>query len=107
MFRSHVHAHAYTYLLPYIAKVAREKGYAIAVHGSMQRDLDIIAAPWTDEAVPAEELINAIIDEIGGFSNTIADQPTMKPHGRKAWSLYLTHCFGPYLDISVMPRSKV
>lgn len=33
-----------------IWEVARGCGYAIGLHGSMKRDVDLIAVPWTDEA---------------------------------------------------------
>jgi len=32
----------------------RDCGYAIAPHGSLARDLDVIAVPWTEDAVSAE-----------------------------------------------------
>jgi hypothetical protein len=38
----------------------RELGYAIAVHGTLKRDIDLVAIPWTDEAVSARELCEAI-----------------------------------------------
>lgn len=31
--------------------IAREYGWSIAVHGSMVRDYDLIAVPWTKDAV--------------------------------------------------------
>lgn len=87
---------------------ARELGYALAVHGSERRDLDLIAAPWTDEAVSAGELAHEIAIAVGGFIPTdetgSADRnPTSKPHGRLAWSIHLGG--GPYIDLSVMPRA--
>jgi len=36
----------YTLILPDIRKAAERCGYAVAVHGSMRRDFDLIAAPW-------------------------------------------------------------
>ena len=30
-----------------IRKLAREVGYAVCVHGSLKRDFDLIAVPWT------------------------------------------------------------
>jgi hypothetical protein len=36
----------YTSLLPELRRVAREYGYELGLHGSMTRDLDLIAAPW-------------------------------------------------------------
>lgn len=33
-----------------LTEVARSHGYAMAVHGSMARDFDLICIPWTDTA---------------------------------------------------------
>lgn len=43
----------YLWELAGIVAVARELGYALAVHGSLARDLDIIACPWTETATSA------------------------------------------------------
>lgn len=109
-------ASAYIALIPRATEVARESGYALAVHGSVGRDLDLIAAPWTDEAVSAQELILALLGAFGfmgarmehrsegraeGHGN--GDLPAKRPHGRLAWSIHFEN--GLYLDVSVMPRS--
>lgn len=92
-------------LLPIIRLVAREYGYAIAVHGSVKRDIDLVAIPWIDDAQSAEELIEAIENKIGWF-HVSQDSPMAKPHGRKAWSI-VTHGARTYIDLSVMPRKEV
>jgi hypothetical protein len=46
----------YAEILPVIREVARSCGYAIAVHGSMQRDLDIVAVPWVKGHLKPETL---------------------------------------------------
>lgn len=65
---------------------ARDFGYALALHGSMMRDLDVIAVPWTDAASTdinelAFELQKAVIG-IGSASYSWEK----KPHGRMATS---------------------
>jgi hypothetical protein len=92
-----------------LVKVARELGYALAIHGSMGRDLDLIAAPWTSEAVSAEELAEAIREHTGGFLKPSEEddyhrfgKPGCKPHGRLCFAYQLGG--GPYVDLSVMPR---
>jgi len=106
----------YVSMLPALTRAARSKGYALAVHGSMRRDLDLVAIPWTDEAAPAQEVAVAIIEASGGFLLEREKQPghpekwpgtrdpAQKPHGRLAWSIHLGG--GPYIDLSVMPRCK-
>lgn len=101
----------YAQLLPRIRERGKKVGYAIAVHGSMTRDLDLIAIPWVDWAVSAEVLVHVLAEEVGGFvigagkevqSGQIVPEPTPQPHGRKSWNI----CWGgrPFLDLSVMPR---
>lgn len=87
-----------------IVKAAREIGYAVAIHGSVQRDLDLLAVPWTDEAVDDETLVNAVIKACDGWViNEIPPRhPIQKPHGRKSWSIYLDQY--TYIDLCVMPR---
>lgn len=98
----------YAQLLPQIRESAKCLGYAIAIHGTMSRDLDLIAVPWIEDAVPVGELVAAIAEAVSGFvigdianCGTI-DQPTIQPHGRRSWNI----CWGgsPFIDLSVMPR---
>lgn len=97
----------YCVLFPRIIEAARAFGYAIAVHGTLQRDLDLVAIPWTDEAVDAEALVKAVIEACGGYLadwRKDTEDPTSKPHGRLAWSIHIDpHA---YIDLSVMPRCQ-
>lgn len=40
---------------------ARELGYALAIHGTLKRDIDLIACPWTGHAVDARTLAEALL----------------------------------------------
>ncbi len=107
-------AATFAWMVPHLTGIAREYGYAIGLHGSMARDLDLIAVPWTREAAPAEALVEALRDAVGGSirndPQTEANQyaldtrnPGEKPHGRRAWSIrFAGQRF--YIDLSVMPR---
>lgn len=90
--------------------MAQSMGYALCVHGSMERDLDIALIPWVESAEPAELVIAAIKRSCRGFlyPRGYDAEYEDKPHGRRAWSFYLDYAGfntreGPYLDISVMP----
>lgn len=110
-------AAAYAALLPDLVRAARDVGYALAPHGSLARDLDLIAVPWTDEAGSAEQLIMRLLSVSGAhlrdgghksaagdaWVTAPGDAPERKPHGRLAWSLHLG-ASNLYLDVSVMPR---
>lgn len=109
-------AAVYVTLYADLVRVAREHGYALAPHGSIIRDFDLIAVPWTPEATDALTLIKALKAVTGGVSaRTDMDEyfpdcdPTPKPHGRVAYSIHFTEkgAQGPYLDVSVMPRVVV
>lgn len=107
---------AFVGMLPALTRAAKSNGYALAVHGSMRRDLDLVAIPWTDEAAPAQEAVDAIIKASGGYllereikpahpegwPGTL--DPAQKPHGRLTWSIHLGS--GSYIDLSVMPRCR-
>lgn len=84
--------------------VARHHGYTVAWHGSMARDIDLIAVPWREIVSTPSELVEAITTRVGGYIRT-ADRsrnPEQKPHGRLAWSIHLLGV-GTYIDLSVMP----
>jgi hypothetical protein len=89
-------------------EVARDCGYALAVHGSQARDLDLVAVPWTPEAVSAQQLVDTLCAVVGLVEKPsewpVAPNPESKPWGRLAWAL----CGWPgvqYLDLSVAPRA--
>jgi len=100
----------YAHLLPQLQSIAYEHGYALAVHGSMATDLDLLACPWTEDAVDAYALIEALRASVNGVlaERDWDTNPSKRPHGRLAWAFYFdaqsaVDCSGPYLDISVMP----
>ncbi len=88
-----------------LREVARRHGYALAVHGSLSYDIDLLAAPWHDNAASPESLAAAIqeaVRAIAGNAEAIdKNLPEKKPLGRLAWSFHMGG--GPYVDLSVMP----
>ncbi len=97
------YAMAYTKL----DRIAWRHGYALALHGSMARDLDLIAVPWTDDADSPDKLMEAVRRFIVAKANVKykTPSPIQKPHGRMAYSMPIGF-EGHYLDISIMPRQK-
>jgi hypothetical protein len=106
----------YEQLIGPIRAAAKAVGYAIGVHGTLKRDIDLIACPWTFNAVSAAELAEAVrvaAEAVNGYAAMhvneqddewhLAGCPGMKPHGRLCWSFHLGG--GPYIDLSVMPRT--
>lgn len=107
--KQRTNAAAYVGLYPFLRDVAGMYGYALAVHGSMANDFDLVAVPWVETAVPAETLVEKLCEVLGGkkrlmnhgLDGEIYEQPADRPHGRKAWIIHLGG--GPHIDISVMP----
>ncbi len=97
----------FMHVVPKLMTVAKRLGYAIALHGSFTRDLDVVAIPWTDEAVPAEELAESLRAEVHGWLQATSGKPDPieKPHGRLCWSIHLEPDGIGYIDLSVMPRT--
>lgn len=111
-----------------LCDVARDHGYALALHGSLVEDMDLVAVPWVESAADAVTLKDALMKHIGacGYADLLkrdcpwlsddqirkvcagqrlpVDERTEKPHGRTAWNLYLWA--GAKVDLSVMPRSQ-
>ena len=98
------------YVMAYtkLERIAWRHGYALALHGSMARDLDLIAVPWTEDADEPKKLLESfrrfIVTEAN--VNLKIGGATDKPHGRKAYAIPVGHA-GHYLDVSIMPRVKV
>jgi hypothetical protein len=98
-------------LLPVFREVARQRGYAIGVHGSLARDIDLIACPWAFNACDPKDLADALFKVADVVLYTHREEgkqdgkPGLKPFGRLCWVLHVG-C-GIYIDLSVMPRSYI
>lgn len=79
--------------------VAHRHGYALAIHGSMRRDFDLIAVPWQDN-VPSPEFFAWELCKI--IDGDYVEGPEKKPHGRLAYTIGTGG--GGYIDLSIMPR---
>lgn len=79
--------------------IARKHGYALALHGSLSRDMDLIAVPWTDTASDHKKVLKDICDAVGAGGFTVGEE---KPHGRVGYAIDTGA--GGYLDISFVLR---
>lgn len=95
--------------LPAIRAAAREHGYAIGLHGSMRRDLDLIAVPWRDGASDKDVLAHAIAMAACGITRDGPYQWEQKPLGRVAaslsccWPRWFNEAGAGHIDLSVAP----
>lgn len=102
----------YSQILPRIREAGKNLGYAIAIHGTMTRDLDLLAVPWIEDAAEPSALVKVIADEVSGYiigdrtdeRGYVSDHPHEQPHGRMSWNI----CWGgkAFIDLSVMPRAE-
>lgn len=98
------------YVMAYtkLDRIAWRHGYALALHGSMARDLDLVAIPWTEDADNPEKLIDSIRRFVVLKTNVdlkIAP-PVKRPHGRLSYIIPIGYDSHHYIDLSVMPISK-
>ncbi|TAA11297.1 hypothetical protein EA658_16680 [Pseudoxanthomonas winnipegensis] len=93
-------APTYMCLYPGLAAIARANGYALAVHGSLARDMDLIAVPWTESATAPEDVVAAIEHQ---FDIKRSGPLTPMRHGRMVQTIVVQ--FGEcFIDLSFMPR---
>lgn len=77
--------------------LARDFGYAVGVHGSLKRDVDLIAVAWTEDAASLDSFVNHMKN---GLNASICGSE-MKPHGRFAVTLQIDGYYKP-IDLSVI-----
>jgi len=82
---------------------ALDRGWALALHGSLKSDMDIMAMPWVENAAPVEDMI---IGLKGCFTDAdcIAIEVSQKPNNRVVYTLSIWADF--YLDINVIGNDK-
>ena len=94
-------APVYAAMYPEIAETVRRHGYALAIHGSLQRDFDLIAIPWVNQPSTVNDVIDSLVSE---FDLKLIGAGTVHPHGRTVYTLSCGwgECA---LDLGFMPAS--
>ena len=86
-----------------LRQAAMNKGWALALHGSLASDMDIMAMPWTEGAttdyVMIEALKNCFTD-----ADCISLQVSDMPNNRRVFTLSIWADF--YLDIDVIKKES-
>ena len=126
----HAKPSLYSFYFEVIKEIGLKYGYNIVLHGSMNRDLDLIAIPWEDEIGDKDQMIDDITSTLGGniliqnrsVENIEGDRFGIKPHGRIVYIINLNRDFEMkfnglvskikeyadpqyYIDLSVMTGS--
>ncbi len=100
--------------------IARKHGWALAQHGTMVRDIDLIAVPWIEEAAPWKTVYDEwlatlpLVETEGEHRHAARPQ---RPHGRRSLLILQAGTVRvddgnpkgtwspPALDVSFMPRA--
>lgn len=114
---NHIKPGLYTMFYEHMKDIAKEYGYNLLIHGSMHRDLDLVAIPWIDNPKPEQDMIQEFEKYLTGNFVVKPDKTTpfsILPGGRKSYTISLNRGdkHGEwvryedkeyYIDISVTP----
>lgn len=124
---THAKPSLYAFYFYRLKEIAFAYGYNLTLHGSLNRDLDLVAIPWQKELGSHDEMIEEFIKELGGelmFANGVVrshaknintegwDKYAVTHHGRMQYVINLNRELQSdndwsdpqyYIDISVMP----
>ena len=112
----HIKPGLYAMYFEYLKLIAKDFGYNLVIHGSMERDLDLIAIPWSENPKPESEMINDFEMYLTGMKSHNPHYSIL-PGGRKVYAIQLNRGNRDgewvrfedkeyYLDISVTPVGK-
>lgn len=124
----HAKPSLYAYYFELIKAIGKKYGYNIVLHGSMNRDLDLVAIPWQELLGDKDQMIDEICEVLGGtllmkersVDNLDGQRFTTTHHGRMLYIVNINrdiaHIYDGikstikahndpqyYLDISVLP----
>ena len=116
--RKHIHAKPslYAYIFIDLKRIAKRYGYNLVLHGSMKRDLDLLAIQWVDEPKDEFKMIQAFEKHLRGVYSEQKEHYNFSvlPGNRNsyvidlnrggAWNNYKDLQY--YIDISVIQTIK-
>jgi hypothetical protein len=126
----HAKPSLYAYYFEVIKEIGKSYGYNIILHGSLNRDLDLVAVPWQETLGDKDMMIDLIAKVIGGeilmvnrsVDHIKGDRYNITHHGRMQYVIninrdmnykyngmktIITEFPDPqyYIDISVIPTN--
>ncbi len=94
-------APGYCAIYPGMAEIFVSHGYALAIHGSMVRDFDLVAIPWVECPSSVENIIAEICKKYAIHYVPSETNPKENLHGRVCYTLF---AWGDWkFDLSFMP----
>jgi hypothetical protein len=110
----------YVQLYPKLREVALECGYALCTHGTLQRDFDLVAIPWTENCRTPRELADAVFSVIKNYyrfegAHFVEEGNIHKPHGRVSYTIIIEMSAmeimdtqnHPFIDLSIVPPISI
>ena len=106
----------FSVILEPLKTIAREFGYNLLLHGSLNRDMDLVLIPWVDNCNTADEVVEAFTKYLQGTIevqiNKELSRELINGAGRRSYIINLDRGgkFNYwldreyYLDISVTPK---
>lgn len=94
-----------------LQQIAVEMGYNLLIHGSMNRDIDLVAIPWTNSPSSHVQLLDAFSKYLGvrEYGHEVYYHFSILPGGRSSYVISLNRGASTpndpewYLDISITP----
>lgn len=114
----HVKPSFYAYNFEPLKQIALKYGYNLVMHGSLNRDFDLVAIPWAEELIGSvPEMIKEMCEYIGGWIIEEGEESfeafRKRKHGRVVYLININRSCEKiggdwvdpqyYLDISVTP----
>lgn len=108
----HVKPAFYSFCYEQMKDVASKYGYNLLIHGSMNRDCDLVAVAWVNEIGVVDDMVSEIAEVLGGeVMQQTEESLNCFPHGRLGYVVEMNrggywNNFDDkqyYFDISVMP----
>lgn len=91
-----------------LRNAAMDCGWALGLHGSLASDMDIMAMPWTDDAKPVENMIEALVNcftKDNPFYELSKTPNCNKPNNRVVYTIHIWKDY--YLDVNVIKLNSV
>jgi hypothetical protein len=83
----------YAIFYEHLKQIAEQYGYNLVVHGSMHRDMDLIAIPWSDTPRSEQEMIGEFEEYLTGKKTPLRPNGEIYystlPGGRHAYTIDL------------------
>lgn len=95
----------YACVLESLKIIARQNGYALAIHGSLASDLDLIAVRWSDTYSSPNNLVKCFLNELSSYAFGDVDFENLtKPEERYGNQIHYTiPIIGDwYIDLTVI-----